>query len=130
MSRSPIRSRAVLSVLSLCLSACGGLPWEENCKTIQCSPCPPALTVRVRGAPGQPVPEVVLGSGQGSCSRDAEVAICNPSQSGPGRYVLDLQAPGYQPLHLEEEVPAVVESTGCCHCSYDSRLVDVRLVPE
>jgi hypothetical protein len=128
MNRSLTRFRTTLFVLLL--SACG-LPWtqEEDCAAVLCGSCPPALALRVSGAPGQPVPEVVLGAGQGSCSRDVNVAICNLSRNGPGRYELDVQAPGYRSVHLVEEV-AAVERTGCCHCGYEGRVVNVQLVPE
>jgi hypothetical protein len=128
MNRSLTLFRTTLFVLSL--SACG-LPWteEEDCSAVLCGPCPPALSLRVSGASGQPVPEVTLGAGQGSCSRDGDVASCNPSQNGPGRYELDVQAPGYKPVHLVEEV-AAEERTGCCSCGYVGRVVNVRLVPE
>ncbi|WNG44459.1 hypothetical protein F0U60_10305 [Archangium minus] len=128
MKRSLTLFRSALFVLSL--SACG-LPWiqEDDCAAVLCGPCPPALSLRVSGAPGQPVPEVVLGAGQGSCFQDANVASCNLSQNGPGRYELDIQALGYRPVHLVEEV-AAVERTGCCHCGYEARVVNVQLVPE
>ncbi len=128
MNRSLTLLRTTLFVLSL--AACG-LPWteEEDCAAVLCSPCPPVLSLRVSGAPGQPVPEVALGAGQGSCSRDGSVASCNPAQNRPGRYELDVQAPGYRSVHLVEDV-AAVERTGCCGCGYEPRVVNVRLVPE
>jgi hypothetical protein len=128
MNHSPSSFRTALFVLSL--SACG-LPWteEENCAVVLCVPCPPALSLRVSGAPGQPVPEVSLGAGQGSCSQDGSVANCTPSQDRPGRYELDVQAPGYRSVHLVEEV-AAAERTGCCGCGYEPRVVNVQLVPE
>ncbi len=128
MNRFPTLFRTTLFVLSL--SACG-LPWAQNdeCAAVLCGPCPPALSLRVSGASGQPVPEVVLGAGQGSCSPDGNVASCYLSQNGPGRYELDIQAPGYRSVHLVEEV-AAVERTGCCSCGYEGRVVNVQLVPE
>jgi hypothetical protein len=126
MNRSPMLFRAALFVLSL--SACG--PWtQDECATVLCGPCPPALSLRVSGAPGQPAPEVTLGTGQGSCSQDGNVTSCNLSKNGPGRYELDLQAPGYRPVHLVEDV-AAEERTGCCSCGYVGRVVNVQLVPE
>jgi hypothetical protein len=128
MNRSRTLFRTVLFVLSL--AACG-LPWEQedNCAAVLCGPCPPALTLRVTGASGQPAPEVTLGAGQGSCASDGSVATCNPSQNRAGRYELDLQAPGYRPVHLVEEVAAEAR-TGCCSCGYVGRVVNVQLVPE
>jgi hypothetical protein len=70
-----------------------------------------------------------MGSEQGGCSKDAGITVCNPSRSGAGRYELDLQAPGYRPVHLVEQVNAV-ERTGCCGCGYEPRTVDVQLQPE
>ncbi|HEX8438535.1 hypothetical protein [Archangium sp.] len=128
MNRSLTLLRTTLFVLSL--SACG-LPWmeEADCAAVLCGPCAPALSLRVSGASGKPVPEVVLGAGQGSCSADGNVVSCNPSQNGPGRYELDIQAPGYRSVHLVEQV-AAVERTGCCGCGYEPRVVNVQLVPE
>jgi hypothetical protein len=131
MNRSKTSLLSALFVLSL--SACG-LPWEpegeaQDCSTVRCGPCAPALTLRVSGAPGQAVPEVVMGSGQGACSKDGGLTVCNPAQGGAGLYELDLQAPGYRPVHLVERVNAV-ERTGCCSCGYEPRTVNVQLVPE
>lgn len=132
LARAMIRSQTLFrtSLFVLALSACG-LPWiqDEDCATVLCGPCAPALSLRVSGAPGQPVPEVVLGAGQGSCSRDVNVSNCNLTQNGPGRYELDIQAPGYRPVHLVEKVDAV-ERTSCCQCGYEARVVNVQLVPE
>ncbi|QRN93754.1 hypothetical protein JRI60_31875 [Archangium violaceum] len=128
MNRFPLALVAVSFVLWL--PACG-LPWweGEDCSRVLCGPCAPALTLRVSGAPGRPAPDVVMGGGQGECAKNTSFAVCSSAQNGAGRYEVELQAPGYRPVHVVEQVNAV-ERTGCCSCGYEPRTVDVQLVLE
>jgi hypothetical protein len=123
-----LRVGRVLVVLVLAAGGCAPHSLEQDCAGVACAPCAPALSLRVLVPAGQPVPEVTLGSGQGSCAPSGGVVSCTLVQQGAGHYALDVQAPGYQAVHLEQDV-APVQAQGCCSCGYEARVVDVRLDP-
>ncbi len=96
---------------------------------VQCSPCPPALSVRLHVPQGQPAPEATVEGAEGFCSiQPSSGTVCTLAEDRSGSFEFDIKAPGYQTAHVSESVKAVARH-GCCSCGYDSRLVEVSLTP-
>ena len=100
---------------------------ERSCEGVACAPCPPAVTVRVTGGPGNPIPEAVLSGIDGSCGADGTTTVCSTNVHAPGDYAFEVTAPGYKPATVDVTVPEVLVVGECCNCGYDARVVDVTL---
>ncbi|WP_224240280.1 hypothetical protein [Hyalangium gracile] len=122
--------RLLLLLPVLLLTSCGLFDEEEDCSRISCAPCPPALGVRLLVPGGAAAPEAVLEGVQGGCFQDEGLTVCNVTERRAGTFEFDIQATGYQKVHVREKVDEEERSGRCCVCGYKSRVVDVVLTPQ
>jgi hypothetical protein len=128
--RSGMNPRLLLLLPMVVLTACGLIDGDDmDCNNIQCSPCPPALTLRLHFPAGQPRAEAVLEGIQGACAADGTLTVCSISPNQAGTYEFDVKATGYQRAHVSKTVPEATRE-GCCSCGYVSQVVDLNLTPE
>ncbi|MCY1014215.1 hypothetical protein [Pyxidicoccus sp. MSG2] len=104
-----------------------GPPDERSCEGVVCGPCAPAITVRVSGGPGNPMPDAELSGIDGSCGADGTTTVCSTNVHAPGDYAFEVRAPGYRPASVEVTVPEVLVVGACCNCGYEARVLDVTL---
>ncbi len=121
-------SGVVLGLGGALLSQGCGIDFD-NCRNIQCGPCPPALTVRVSAEGGGLVEDAALVGEPGACSVTGSETICTPSRSEPGEYAFDVTAPGFRTQRVTATV-AAAEEVGCCSCGYASQTVEIALQAE
>jgi hypothetical protein len=122
--------RLLLLLPAVVLAACGFFDGDDvDCTAVQCTPCASPLVVRLHFPQGQPRSEAVLEGLQGSCEGDGDLTVCSISANRAGTFEFDVQATGYQKVHLRKTVP---ETAGeqCCSCGYVAQVVDVHLTPE
>lgn len=118
-------SGVVLGLGSALLSQGCGIDFD-NCRNIQCGPCPPALTVRVSAEGGGPVEDAALVGEPGACNVTGTETECTPARSEAGDYTFDVAAPGFRTQRVTATV-AAAEETGCCSCGYASQSVEITL---
>ncbi|WNG51505.1 hypothetical protein F0U60_50775 [Archangium minus] len=123
----------ILSLFALLmLSACAEDPVEEVCRE---EPCPavytPPVSLSVRSPAGQPLPDIIVtGVENPSCNRLGPEAISCFIGTGPGQYVLDIQAEGFEPVHLEVNVFKRERTTcDCCSPGYTPQSLGIQLEP-
>ena len=94
--RSGMTARLFLILPGLALASCGLFEQEHvDCATVDCAPCPPALTLRLQVPAGQPPPEAVLQGIAGSCSVDPQNGtVCSIADNHAGTFEFDVQATG------------------------------------
>jgi hypothetical protein len=100
---------------------------ERSCEGVACGPCAPAITVRVTGGPGNPLPEASLSGIDGSCGADGNTTVCSTTVHTPGDYAFEVRAPGYRSAAVEVTVSEVLVVGACCNCGYEPRVLDVTL---
>ena len=101
--------------LSLILTVVAALGSAGCCNGVNCGPCPSAISLHVTDvATGSAIAGVKVTGAPGSCDDQGGCQL----GSGPGSYHLHIEAPGYVPLDLAVEVPAIDEG-GCCSCGFN-----------
>lgn len=140
-------SRCLVLLPLLLLSACSedektAVPSADSGTDASVDPscqdavCPtvylPPVSLEVKPPEGQVLPDVTVTGATSECTRvsfpDGFFA-CSIGE-GTGRYVLDIQAPGFRPVYLEVDV-AVRPRTACDCCSpgYAPQRLGLRLEP-
>jgi len=102
----------MVALLGLCgaLVGCSG-----ECLHLPCPSPPPGLTLQLRDAvDGGPVTDGAINGHPCQLVEGCPVLSPGGVMSGAGLVVADVTAPGYQPSHLEVQVPAApVDACGC-----------------
>ena len=131
--RSGMTARLLLVLPCLVLASCGLFEvGHVACDAVDCVPCPPALTVRLQAPAGKLPPEAALEGISGTCGVDPQAnrTVCTLNENHAGTFEFDIQAAGYQKVHVSQTVAADESTQGCCLCGYVGRVVDVQLTPQ
>ncbi|QRO02120.1 hypothetical protein JRI60_25465 [Archangium violaceum] len=89
------------------------------------------MSLVVKSPAGRVLPDItVTGVEAPSCNRVGPDAISCFIGTGPGQYVFDVQAEGFQPVHLEVNVPQRERTKcDCCSPGYAPQSLGLRLEP-
>ncbi len=114
------------------LSACAENPVDEICREYTCPAVyTPPVSLAVSAPAGRSLPDItVTGVVNPSCTRFGPEEFSCDIGTGPGQYVLDIQAEGFHPVHLEVNVPQQERTAcNCCSPGYAPQALRLRLDP-
>ena len=117
-----MRNAAFLPWLLLTLAALLPGAGCSTCAGVECGACSSAIFLHVNDEAGDPIAGVTVTGADGGCDDTIGCQIGSSAKT----YQLHIAAPGYAPLDVTIDVPAV-EETGCCSCGYDQVSKDVTL---
>ncbi|MCY1023297.1 hypothetical protein [Pyxidicoccus sp. MSG2] len=123
-------SRSLMLLPLLLLSACAA----EDDTTCDNAICPaiyyPPVSLTVTSPAGRALTDVTVTGAQSQCSRVGDTTILCTIGSGAGEYVLDIQAEGFHPVHLEATAAARPRTEcDCCSPEYVPQTLGLRLEP-